>query len=134
MPGTRSRSPRDRTPAVGCSTIARARGQDRGLLGPDSVAWKVVGHQVSLVGGLRSLIIQSLHPLAMAGVAQHSDYRNRALDRLRGPAYYVAATTFGDLQTAHAAAARVRRIHSQVRGIDPVTGRPYSADDPDTQL
>jgi uncharacterized protein (DUF2236 family) len=106
----------------------------QGLLGPDSVAWRVIGHPVSLVGGLRSLIIQSLHPLAMAGVAQHSDYRNRALDRLRGTAYYVAATTFGDLETAHAAAARVRRIHSQVHGIDPVTGRPYSADDPDTQL
>ena len=108
--------------------------RSEGLLGPDSVAWRVIGHPVSLVGGLRSLIIQSLHPLAMAGVAQHSDYRNRALDRLRGTAYYVAATTFGDLETAHAAAARVRRIHSQVRGIDPVTGRPYSADDPDTQL
>jgi uncharacterized protein (DUF2236 family) len=105
-----------------------------GYLGPDSVAWKVIGHPVSIVGGLRALIVQSLHPLAMAGVAQHSDYRNRALDRLRRTAYYVTATTFGDRATADAAAAHVKRVHRRIRGIDPVTGRPYSADDPETQL
>lgn len=105
-----------------------------GYLGPDSVAWRVVGHPVSLVGGLRALIVQSLHPLAMAGVAQHSDYRSRALDRLRRTAYYVTATTFGDRATADAAAARVRQVHRKIRGIDPVTGRAYSADDPEAQL
>ncbi|HWH43868.1 MAG TPA: oxygenase MpaB family protein [Thermoleophilaceae bacterium] len=104
------------------------------ILGPDSVAWKVIGHPVSLVGGLRALIVQSLHPLAMAGVAQHSDYRNRSLDRLRRTAYYVTATTFGDAETAAAAVARVKRMHQRVKGIDPVTGRPYSAGDPETQL
>ncbi|HYH59615.1 MAG TPA: oxygenase MpaB family protein [Thermoleophilaceae bacterium] len=108
--------------------------RDDGLLGPDSVAWRVIGHPVSLVGGLRSLIVQALHPLAMAGVAQHSDYRRRPLDRLRRTSHYVAATTFGNRETALAAAAHVRRIHKRVRGIDPVTGKPYSADDPDTQL
>jgi uncharacterized protein (DUF2236 family) len=110
------------------------RDPDQGLLGPDSVAWRVIGHQVSLVGGLRSLIVQSLHPLAMAGVAQHSDYRNRSLDRLRRTAHYVAATTFGDTETAHAAARKVKNIHRKVRGTDPVTGLPYSAADPDTQV
>jgi uncharacterized protein (DUF2236 family) len=105
-----------------------------GLLGPESVAWRVIGHPVSIVGGLRSLILQALHPLAMAGVAQHSDYRKRPLERLRRTSHYVAATTFGDRATAEAAAARVRRIHRRVRGIDPVTGNAYSADDPDTQL
>jgi uncharacterized protein (DUF2236 family) len=110
------------------------RERDQGLLGPESVAWRVVGHQVSLVGGLRSLIVQSLHPLAMAGVAQHSDYRNRSLDRLRRTAHYVAATTFGDTETAHAAAHRVKAMHRKVKGTDPVTGLPYSADDPETQL
>ena len=105
-----------------------------GLLGPESIAWRVIGHPVSIVGGLRSLIVQALHPLAMAGVAQHSDYRRRPLDRLRRTSHYVAATTFGDRATAEAAAARVRRIHRHVRGVDPVTGNNYSADDPDTQL
>jgi uncharacterized protein (DUF2236 family) len=107
---------------------------DGGVLGPDAVAWRVVGHPGALVGGMRALVVQSLHPLAMAGVAQHSDYERRALDRLRRTAYYVAATVFGDTETAHAAAARVRRMHGRVRGIDPVTGRAYSADDPETQL
>ena len=108
--------------------------RDDGLLGPGSVAWRVIGHPVSIVGGLRSLIVQSLHPLAMAGVAQHSDYRRRPLDRLRRTSLYVAATTFGDRATAEAAAARVRAIHKRVRGTDPVTGKPYSAEDPETQL
>ena len=102
--------------------------------GPGSVAWRVVGHPVALVGGLRALIVQSLHPLAMAGVAQHSDYRERSLDRLRRTAAYVTATTFGDEHTAREAGERVRRVHSRVRGTDPVTGRPYSADDPETQV
>jgi uncharacterized protein (DUF2236 family) len=70
----------------------------------------------------------------MAGVAQHSDYGRRPLDRLRRTAYYVTATTFGDRATADAAARRVRAVHRKVRGVDPVTGRAYSADDPDTQL
>jgi uncharacterized protein (DUF2236 family) len=108
--------------------------RDDGLLGPDAVAWRVIGHPGALVGGLRSLILQALHPHAMAGVAQHSDYQRRPLDRLHRTTYYVAATAFGDTETAHAAVERVRRRHKPVKGIDPVTGAAYSADDPDTQL
>jgi uncharacterized protein (DUF2236 family) len=107
---------------------------DHGLLGPRSMAWRVIGHPMSLVGGMRALMIQALHPLAMAGVAQHSDYEHRALDRLRRTAYYVTATTFGDTATARAAADRVRQVHRGIRGVDPVTGRRYSAADPDTQI
>jgi uncharacterized protein (DUF2236 family) len=107
---------------------------DHGLFGPRSMAWRVIGHPVALVGGLRSLLIQSLHPLAMAGVANHSDYQRKPIARLRGTASYVAATTFGSTAQAHAAAARVRKIHEKVRGIDKVTGKPYSADDPEIQL
>jgi uncharacterized protein (DUF2236 family) len=107
---------------------------DEGLFGPDSVTRRVVGHQAAIVGGLRSLVIQSLHPLAMAGVAAFSDYRARPLHRLRGTARYVAATTFGSVAEAERAAARVRRVHRRVRGTDPVTGRPYSAEDPGTQV
>lgn len=107
---------------------------DDGLFGPRSMAWRVIGHPVAMVGGLRSLLIQSLHPLAMAGVANHSDYQRRPIARLRGTAAYVAATTFGSTAQAHAAAARVRKVHHKVRGIDKVTGKPYSADDPDIAL
>jgi uncharacterized protein (DUF2236 family) len=108
--------------------------EDKGLFGPESVTWRVVGHPSSIVGGLRSLIIQSLHPLAMAGVADFSDYRSRPLRRLQRTARYVAATTFGTTEQAHEAAALVRRMHKRVRGVDPVTGREYSADDPATQV
>lgn len=107
---------------------------DDGLFGPGSAAWKVIGHPGSLVGGLRSLIIQALHPHAMAGVDQHSNYVERPLNRLRGTAQYVAATTFGDTETARRAAERVRLVHQRVHGIDPVTGQRYSADDPDAML
>jgi uncharacterized protein (DUF2236 family) len=112
-----------------CSAV-----RDQGLFGPESVTWRVVGHQASIVGGLRSLVIQSLHPLAMAGVADFSDYRARPLLRLQRTARYVATTTFGTTEQANEAAAMVRRIHKRVRGVDPVTGRSYSADDPETQV
>jgi uncharacterized protein (DUF2236 family) len=87
-----------------------------------------------LVGGLRALIIQSLEPRAMAGVAEFDSYRENGLRRLRRTSYYVMATVFGDKATAERAARRVRTAHKRVRGIDPITGQPYSADDPDTQL
>lgn len=107
---------------------------DRGLFGPGTVTWKVHAHPAMLIGGLRALIIQSLHPLAMAGVMQHSDFRAKPLDRLRRTAQYVATTTYGDTATAEAAAAHVRHVHTFIHGIDPVTGRRYSAEDPETLL
>jgi uncharacterized protein (DUF2236 family) len=70
----------------------------------------------------------------MAGVADFSDYRRCPLQRLQRTARYVAATTFGTTAEARDAAAKVRRIHKRVRGVDPVTSREYSADDPETQV
>jgi uncharacterized protein (DUF2236 family) len=106
-----------------------------GLFAPDSVTWRVHSNPaITLVGGLRSLIIQALDPLAMAGVAQHSDYRERPLKRLQRTAEYVAVTTFGSTEEAERAASIVRHVHRKVVGIDPVTGRPYSANDPETAL
>jgi uncharacterized protein (DUF2236 family) len=110
------------------------RSADRGLFGPGSVTWKVHSNPVMLVGGLRALLIQSLHPLALAGVTQFSDYRSDPLRRLRGTSAYVHAVTFGDTATAHEAAARVKRLHGRVEGVDQVTGRPFSARDPETLL
>ncbi len=106
-----------------------------GLFAPDSVTWRVHSNPAfTLVGGLRSLIVQALDPLAMAGVAQHSDYRERPLKRLQRTAEYVAVTTFGTTEDAERAAKIVRHVHRKVVGIDPVTGRPYSASDPETAL
>jgi uncharacterized protein (DUF2236 family) len=107
---------------------------DWGLFGPDSVSWNVHSSPVLLVGGLRALIIQSLNPLAMAGVSQHSDYLRRPLKRLRRTSEYVATIVYGDTASAERAAAAVRRVHKRVHGVDPITGRRYSADDPDTML
>jgi uncharacterized protein (DUF2236 family) len=107
---------------------------DAGLFGPDSVTWKVHAHPAMLIGGMRALIIQALHPLALAGVVQHSDFRARPLHRLRRTAEYVATTTFGDTAAAEEAGARVRAVHRHIAGVDAVTGRAYSAEDPETLL
>ncbi len=81
------------------------------------------------IGGLRALLFQSMHPLAMAGVAQHSDYRHDPWGRLQRTADYLAATTFGPASEAQRAVDVVRRVHVHVTGVAP-DGRPYSANDP----
>ncbi len=81
------------------------------------------------IGGLRALLLQSLHPLAMAGVAGHSGYRGDPWGRLQRTSYFLAVTTFGLADDAEEAVARVRGVHDRVRGKAP-DGRPYSAADP----
>lgn len=81
------------------------------------------------VGGLRALLLQSLHPLAMAGVAGHSGYRTDPWGRLQRTAHFLAATTYGPAALAEQAVATVRRVHRHVHGDAP-DGRPYSASDP----
>jgi len=103
---------------------------DDGFFGPASVTWQLSGDLSSIVAGLRALLVQALHPLAMAGVDQHSDWRRDPVGRLAATSSYLATVSFGDRAAAERAAARVRRIHSRVHGTDPVTGRPYAASDP----
>ena len=81
------------------------------------------------VGGLRALLLQSLHPLAMAGVAGHSDYRGDPWGRLQRTSTFLAVTTFGTADDAQRAVDKVRGIHRRVHGTAP-DGRPYRADDP----
>ena len=81
------------------------------------------------VGGLRALLLQSLHPLAMAGVAEHSDYRGDPWGRLQRTSTFLAVTTFGPAADAQRAVDRVRGIHRRVSGVAP-DGRPYAAGDP----
>jgi uncharacterized protein (DUF2236 family) len=81
------------------------------------------------IGGLRALLLQSLHPLAMAGVAAHSDYRADPWGRLQRTADFLAATTFGNIETAQRAVAVVSRVHERVVGVAP-DGRSYAANDP----
>jgi len=95
----------------------------------DSPIRVVHGDAAMFVGGLRALLLQSLHPLAMAGVAQHSDYREDPWGRLQRTAQFLAATTFGPTAVAERAVATVRRVHERVVGVAP-DGRPYAANDP----
>jgi len=103
---------------------------DDGFFGPASIAWRISGDLSGLVAGLRALMIQALHPLAMAGVDQHSDWRADPVGRLAATSAYLANITFGERAVAQRAAARVRRIHERVTGVDPATGQPYAASDP----
>ncbi len=106
------------------------RPADDGFFGPASVTWRISADLAGPVAGLRALLMQALHPLAMAGVDQHSDWRRDPVGRLAATSAYLAAISFGDRAVADRSAARVRRIHEHVRGMDTVTGRPYAAGDP----
>ncbi|MFD4637201.1 oxygenase MpaB family protein [Lentzea sp. NPDC058436] len=81
------------------------------------------------IGGLRALLLQSLHPLAMAAVAQHSDYLSDPWGRLQRTSLFVGVTTYGTVEDAHEAIARLARIHTHIHGTAP-DGREYRADDP----
>ncbi|MCW2787047.1 MAG: hypothetical protein JWP74_3564 [Marmoricola sp.] len=96
---------------------------------PDDPIWRVHQDAAMFVGGIRALLLQSLHPLAMAGVAGHSGYRSDPWGRLERTSAFLATTTFGTTEHAEEAIARVRGIHERVRGKAP-DGRPYAASDP----
>src|SRR6202035_2552276 len=87
---------------------------DDGLFGPASVAWQVSTDLASPVAGLRALLMQALHPLAMAGVDQHSGWRRDPVGRLAATTAYLTTVTFGTRAAALDVAARVRRIHDHV--------------------
>ncbi|MFM7060338.1 MAG: oxygenase MpaB family protein [Actinomycetes bacterium] len=106
-----------------------ADAEDPGLFGPDSVTWRVHSGRSMLVGGLRALLVQSLHPLAMAGVAEHSSYRTDPLGRLARTGRYVATTTYGTTPAAERSIAAVHAVHGRVHGVAD-DGRPYDARDP----
>lgn len=114
---------------TGDDTVERNR-RDTGLFGPDSACWKVHGDLTSMmVGGIAALYLQMLHPGALAGVWDHSDFRKDMLGRLKRTARFIAGTTYGDRAEAQGLIDRVRGIHAQVTGTLP-DGRPYAADDP----
>ncbi|WP_407319622.1 oxygenase MpaB family protein [Isoptericola halotolerans] len=90
---------------------------------------RVHADTATFVGGLRALLLQSLHPLAMAGVAGHSGYRGDPWGRLARTSTFLATTTFATADDAQAMIDRVRAVHERVRGKAP-DGRPYRASDP----
>ncbi|WP_455916911.1 oxygenase MpaB family protein [Pantoea agglomerans] len=103
---------------------------DPGLYGPDSVIWRVHGDFSSMLcGGISALLMQMLHPLALAGVWDHSTFRSDMMGRLRRTSQFIAVTTFGNTVDARTLIERVRRIHLQVTGVD-AQGVEYAASDP----
>jgi uncharacterized protein (DUF2236 family) len=104
---------------------------DPGLFGPESVSWQVHGDFSSmLIGGISALMLQALHPLALAGVWDHSNFREDMIGRLRRTSQFISGTTFGSRKDADWLIEKVRTIHLQVVGTAP-DGRPYAASDPD---
>ncbi|WP_425599698.1 oxygenase MpaB family protein [Luteimonas abyssi] len=106
-------------------------GGDPGLFGPDSATWRIHGDFPGmLAGGLCALMMQTLHPRALAGVWDHSDFRRDMVGRLRRTTAFIAGTTYAGRAEADRLIARVAAIHAQVRGCT-ADGEPYAADDPD---
>lgn len=104
---------------------------DPGLFGPHSISWRVHGDFPSmLIGGISALLLQLLHPLALAGVWDHSNFRQDLLGRLRRTSQFISGTTFGSTRDANWLIEKVRTIHLQVVG-SAADGRPYAASDPD---
>jgi uncharacterized protein (DUF2236 family) len=111
--------------------VPRAPRTVEGYFGPRSVTWRVHGDFTTmLVGGVSALLLQMLHPAALAGVWDHSNFRRDMAGRLRRTAQFISGTTFGSTEQASELIGRVRKIHDRVSGTLP-DGRPYSANDPE---
>ena len=117
--------------ADGTTTVGSA---DGGLFGPGSITWRVHADPLMGLAGLRALLLQALHPVALAGVTQNSSFREDPWGRLVRTAEYVGAVTYGSTVEAQRAGARVRGVHRRVRGLDEQTGRAFRATDTDLLL
>lgn len=101
-----------------------------GLFGPQSAIWQVHGDFTSMLcGGISALLLQMLHPLALAGVWDHSRFREDILGRLRRTSQFISATTFATTPDAERLIAKVQGIHQRIAGVDK-DGTPYQASDP----
>lgn len=110
------------------------KGDDGGYFGPGSAAWAVHGSMTTLVAGIQSLLIQALHPGALAGVHDHSSYRADPLGRLAGTIRWIFTVTYGDTVAARAASGKVLAIHEYIRGSYTANSGeevPYTANDPE---
>jgi uncharacterized protein (DUF2236 family) len=114
--------------------VALESGADEGYFGPGSAAWAVHGGMPTLVAGIRALLLQALHPGALAGVREHSRYREDPLGRLAGTIRWIHTVTYGSTGQAIAGSERVRALHKRVWGTyldGHGVSRPYSANDPE---
>jgi uncharacterized protein (DUF2236 family) len=111
-------------------------GGDGGLFGPGSVTWRVMGEPVLIVGGIRALLLQALHPRSMWGTAQNSELMNpsEAWARLSRTVEFVRVRTWGTEQEVERVGRRVRKLHSKLSGLDLRTGETFPVDDPENLL
>jgi uncharacterized protein (DUF2236 family) len=106
-----------------------------GFFGPDSVTWRIHSDPSYAVGGLRALMLQALHPVAMDGVARNSaGFKDEWWMRMTRTGQYMETITFGSRSEARRMAARVRGYHRKLSGVEETTGRAYRVDDPDLLL
>lgn len=116
----------------GASDIAASIGKPLGAPGwftPEDPIWTVHGSVATFLGGIRSLLFQTLHPLALAGVDRHSTYREDPFGRLQRTGAFIAATTYGSVDLAEQTIRAIQSMHKRVQGVAP-DGRAYSARDP----
>ena len=102
---------------------------DVGLFGPGSITWRVHAEPILWIAGFRALLLETLHPRALAGVLQNSRFREDPWGRLFRTAEFFGQTIFGTTDTAEAAGRRVRRIHARLTATDPSTGEQFRIDD-----
>ena len=109
-------------------------GETRGLFLPHDAPWVVHGDVATLIGGIRALLMQALHPGSLTGVEQHSRYEHDPLGRLAGTTRWLTIATFGSAEALEIESTRVNRMHDHVKG-QYVTGagvtKDYKAADPD---
>jgi uncharacterized protein (DUF2236 family) len=111
-----------------------AKGDDAGYFGTESAVWAVHGSMTPIIAGIRALLLQALHPGAMAGVHDFSDYKEDPLGRLAGTIRWIFTVTYGDTKAARSGSEWVLRLHERVHGTyEDAAGveRPYSANDPE---
>lgn len=114
-----------------------AEGDELGFFMPDDAPWIVHADFATLVGGVRALLMQALHPGSLTGVAQHSRYEQDPLGRLSGTIRWLTVTTFGSVTAVAQEANRVNRMHTRVTGVyETSSGEQvaYKAADPDLLL
>ena len=114
-----------------------AEGDTAGLYLPSDAPWVVHGNVATLIGGIRALLMQALHPGSLTGVEQYSRYEHDPLGRLAGTTRWLTVMTFGSQEAIDLEAGRVNRMHDHVKG-EYTTGlgetKPYKAADPDLLL
>ena len=116
------------------TATATTREADPGLFGPDSVTWQLHADPVMWIAGIRALYLQALHPRAIRGVTQNSDFRSDTWGRLMRTASFVGEITYGTTSAAERTGARIRGIHRRLTATDRATGERFRVDDPELLL